>query len=75
MFQDSDGVFGGIPDPREIEKLMGIPRKQAEEKGYQPCGDIQGGYQPPGDGLTIEDFDMPTIYDTLEGDDGGDETD
>ncbi len=77
MFPDNDDVLGGFPDLGEIGKIIGNQLKQGEQKGFQPCGDVQAGHQPLGDGLTIEeeDFDMPTVHDTLEGDDGDRETD
>lgn len=75
MSQDSDGVSRGSPDPGETGEVVGNQPQPTEERGYQPCEGIEGGYQPPGDGQTIEDLEMPTVDDTLEGDCGDPETD
>jgi len=53
-------------DPNEIiRRPDGLPN---EERGYQP--DVEGGYQPPQDGSPLDDFELPTVNDTLDDDTG-----
>ncbi len=63
--------FPNGPDPNElIRRLEGLP---LEERGYQP--DVDAGYQPAQDSLPLDDFELPTINDTLDGDTGDEATD